>query len=49
MDTGEAKPVRKWDLNTGMPIVGLRDEEYRPPWTRDQPHTHNCYEIGYGY
>ena len=47
MDTGEEKPVRKWDLNTGMPIVGLRDEEYRPPWTRDQPHTHNCYEIGF--
>ena len=42
-----AKPVRNWDLSTGMPIVGLRDEEYQPPWKRDLLHSHNCYEIGF--
>lgn len=38
--------VRDYDLGPGLPLVGLLDNPWYPPYMLDRPHVHNCMEIG---
>ncbi|MBQ8110698.1 MAG: helix-turn-helix transcriptional regulator [Clostridia bacterium] len=47
--TGATDPhqsVRDYDLSGGLPLAGLLDNPWYPPYVWDSLHTHNCMEIG---
>ena len=49
MHTGASDPhqtVRNYDLGNGLPLVGLLNNPWYPPYIQDFPHIHNCMEIG---
>lgn len=42
----DLKKQRDYELGRGLPLVGLLNNLWKPPYILDVPHSHNCMEIG---